>query len=100
MVYSDTKSLQSVFRTILLEHAEVALHEFYGNQLYWEARRSMRFSTKLKSIANDFRKSYLNSYDTQDKTVQPDNWKDEQVMFSSLIMFKIYFVPTVAKKGC
>lgn len=65
--------------TILINHAEVALHEFFGNKLYWQARRSMRFNKELKQLGADFRRMYLNSTDERDNTVLPENWKDEKV---------------------
>ncbi|KAJ8925279.1 hypothetical protein NQ315_009107 [Exocentrus adspersus] len=64
--------------TILINHAEVALHEFFGNKLYWQARRSMRFNKELKEIAAHFRRTYLNSTDHKDNTESPENWVDEK----------------------
>ncbi|XP_072375969.1 GDP-fucose protein O-fucosyltransferase 2-like, partial [Diabrotica undecimpunctata] len=63
---------------ILLNHAEVTLHDFFGSKLYWEARRSMRFSKELKLIANEFRKTVLNSTDASDNTLLPEIWTDEK----------------------
>ncbi|KAJ8963976.1 hypothetical protein NQ314_005235 [Rhamnusium bicolor] len=64
--------------TILINHAEVALHEFFGNNLYWQARRSMRFNKELKTIADDFRRIFLKSNDETDNTILPESWKHEK----------------------
>lgn len=39
----------------------------------------MRFNTKLRKLANRFREKYLNSTDLDDKTIIPDDWRDEKV---------------------
>lgn len=65
-------------KIILINHAEVALHDFFGSKLYWQARRSMRFNNVLKQTAADFRKDYLNSNDVSDKTILPEKWTDEK----------------------
>jgi peptide-O-fucosyltransferase len=69
---------KSSAKVILLHHAEVALHEMFGNKLYWECRRSMRFSTKLRGIAAQFRRKFLNSTDKVDNTILPEKWQDEK----------------------
>lgn len=61
-------------------HAEVALHDNYGDRTYWQARRSMRFANHLILIANQFRKEELNSTDEEDGTVMPSDWQHEQVI--------------------
>ncbi|CAG9821026.1 unnamed protein product [Phaedon cochleariae] len=70
--------LNNTAKTILIDHAEVALHDFFGNNIYWQARRSMRFSKDLKKIAGNFRQTHLNSHDDSDGTSLPENWTDEQ----------------------
>lgn len=67
-------------RSILIEHAEIALHNMFGNRIYWKARRSMRFNKELKNIAAEFRKIYLNSTDENDNTLLPDDWSQEKVL--------------------
>lgn len=75
-----------IFSSILFDHAEVSLHDTFGDSLYWQARRSMRFNTALRNIANDFRKQYLNSSDESDRTFLPDDWRDEKVkLFQNFI---------------
>lgn len=66
-------------RIILVDHAEVALHDYFGSRIYWEARRSMRFNGRLREFAGNFRKNHLNSTDEHDKTFLPENWQDERV---------------------
>ncbi|CAG9766227.1 unnamed protein product [Ceutorhynchus assimilis] len=69
---------QDKSRTIMLEHAEVALHDMFGSQIYWQARRSMRFNFELRAIANEFRQLYLNSSDKDDNTYLAKDWKDDK----------------------
>lgn len=57
----------------------MSLHDTFGDSLYWRARRSMRFNTALRDIANEFRRKYLNSTDDLDGTFLPKDWRDEKV---------------------
>nr|XP_023014074.1 GDP-fucose protein O-fucosyltransferase 2 isoform X1 [Leptinotarsa decemlineata] len=70
--------LNTTAKIILIDHAEVALHDTFGGRTYWQARRSMRFSTDLKAIAAEFRKFQLNSVDEVDNTVLPKDWTEEK----------------------
>ncbi|CAB0018525.1 unnamed protein product [Nesidiocoris tenuis] len=63
---------------IVIDRAEVALHDSFGDKLYWECRRSMRFAQRLVSEANAFRQSYLNSTDDLDGTRIPARWQDQK----------------------
>ncbi|XP_075217379.1 O-fucosyltransferase 2 [Lycorma delicatula] len=65
-------------RSILIHHAEVALHNNFGDALYWQCRRSMRFAPYLVKISAEFREKYLNSTDSIDKTEMPDDWRLEK----------------------
>lgn len=47
-------------RTILFEHAEVVLHDFFGQKEYWDCRKSMKFSPLLIAEAKDFMYRELN----------------------------------------
>lgn len=69
---------KSKAKTILIDHAEIALHDYFGGKVYWQARRSMRFNLELRKIAEEFRMNYLNSNDIDDNTVLPDDWRDEK----------------------
>ncbi|KAJ3648605.1 hypothetical protein Zmor_020398 [Zophobas morio] len=69
---------KSPAKIILLHHAEVALHHMFGDKLYWQCRRSMRFNKELRSIAADFRQQFLNSSDDLDGTILPNRWQDEK----------------------
>ncbi|CAG9856545.1 unnamed protein product [Phyllotreta striolata] len=71
-------------KTILIDHAEVALHDYFGSPLYWQARRSMRFNKDLKSIADEFRRKFLHSSDDKDGTRLPDDWTDETAKRSAV----------------
>lgn len=63
----------------MFDHAEVALHDTFGDALYWKARRSMRFASDLMKLAASFRMEYLNSTDETDGTIRPDDWREEKV---------------------
>ncbi|XP_055915165.1 GDP-fucose protein O-fucosyltransferase 2 [Eupeodes corollae] len=59
-------------------NAEIVLHDHWGSDEFWMARRSMRFNRELMKIANDFRRDFLNSTDLYDAVQRPFNWKDEK----------------------
>ncbi|XP_077864434.1 GDP-fucose protein O-fucosyltransferase 2-like isoform X2 [Saccoglossus kowalevskii] len=63
-------------RSVFVDRAEEILHDEFGGKLYWDARRSMRFSKDLRDIADKFRKEYLDSDDERDNTVLLDDWRD------------------------
>lgn len=65
-------------KSLMIDHAEVALHDFYGDRIYWEARRSMRFAHHLVQIADKFRKEHLDSFDDKDGVHRPSDWRQEQ----------------------
>lgn len=64
--------------SVLLNHAEIVLHDVWGNREFWRCRRSMRFSKFLTSIADEFRLSSFNSTDESDGVLRPANWQDEK----------------------
>ncbi|XP_076234354.1 O-fucosyltransferase 2 isoform X2 [Calliopsis andreniformis] len=68
----------TVYRSVMFDHMEIALHDFYGSQEYWKARRSMRYNSELYSIANAYRETFLNSTDKNDNTERPDDWTKEK----------------------
>ncbi|CAG2058096.1 unnamed protein product [Timema podura] len=70
----------SGIRTVVFDHAEVALHDTFGDRMYWNARRSMRFNLALHELAAQFRREYLNSTDEVDGTVREYNWTIETPM--------------------
>nr|CAD7412995.1 unnamed protein product [Timema poppensis] len=70
----------STVRTVVFDHAEVALHDTFGDRVYWSARRSMRFNLALHELAAQFRREYLNSTDEVDGTVREFNWTIEKPM--------------------
>jgi peptide-O-fucosyltransferase len=65
-------------RAVMFDHAEVALHDTFGDALYWKARRSMRFASVLVKLAANFRMQHLNSTDETDGTLRPDDWMEEK----------------------
>nr|CAH7723876.1 unnamed protein product [Callosobruchus chinensis] len=70
--------LNTTASSILINHAEVSLHEYFGNKAYWQARRSLRYSKELVDISANFRREHLDSTDEKDKTLLPKNWEDEK----------------------
>lgn len=71
------KFYQSHF-SVLLNHAEIVLHDVWGNREYWRARRSMRFNSALIAIADEYRSTRLNSTNERDGVLRPANWQDEK----------------------
>lgn len=71
----------SVYRSIMFDHMEIALHDEYGSKEYWKARRSMRYNSELYNIAKNYRKSFLNSTDENDNTDRPADWTKEKVCY-------------------
>ncbi|VDP04085.1 unnamed protein product [Soboliphyme baturini] len=72
-------SWNTSIRSIMLDRAEVILHDEFGSADYWKARRSMRYSAALVKIADDFRRSVLNSTDVNDGTVMDPDWTKVKV---------------------
>lgn len=64
------------YQSFMLDRAENLLHDYFGDDHYWSARRSMRFSQQLLQIANDFRAKELNSTDEKDVTMRADQWEN------------------------
>lgn len=68
-------------RIVLFAHAETALHEYFGDEEYWMARRSMRFNDNLRLIADAYRSDFLGSDDVSDHIQRPKLWTNEKVRF-------------------
>ena len=66
---------------MLIDNAEILLHDDYGGKWYWNARRSMRFADHLVEVASNFRSTYLNSTDQADFTQIHQDWTDNKVIF-------------------
>ncbi|RXG69129.1 GDP-fucose protein O-fucosyltransferase 2 [Armadillidium vulgare] len=62
--------------SVLIDHAEILMHDNFGSLEYWAARRSMRFATHLISEASNYRKTFLDSDDVRDKTKMSEDWRD------------------------
>ena len=85
---------ENLVKGIMFDRAETLLHVDYGGYNYWQARRSMRYAKRLINLGeidvtharpsfdvedflllgNQFRVDYLNSTDTDDRTVLIDDW--------------------------
>ncbi len=64
--------------TLMLDRAEQVLHDFFGDENYWSARRSMRFAPRLVESADAFRRQRLHSDDRRDGTRLADRWEDQR----------------------
>lgn len=64
--------------TIFIDHAEIVLHDHWGNKDFWQARRSMRFNQDLVDVANQYRELRFQSNDHVDRVQRPDNWQLEK----------------------
>ncbi len=66
-------------KSVMLNRGENLLHDYFGDENYWSARRSMRFSSPLVEVANAYRTSELGSTDERDKTEPGERWEDFKV---------------------
>lgn len=70
--------MTSGWYSVLINHAEIVLHNEFGEAEYWRARRSMRFSKPLVAVANNYRRNVMNSTDEWDGIKRPANWTHER----------------------
>lgn len=81
--YKDKNHKAGTPRIVLFAHAETALHEYFGDDEYWMARRSMRFNKNLQVIGNAFRADFFGSTDENDFVQRPALWTDEKVSYNT-----------------
>lgn len=62
-------------KTIMFDHAEIVLHDRFGDKTYWNARKSMTFADHLVKEAAKFRRNELNSTDETDLTFPSEERK-------------------------
>lgn len=62
-----------------MSNSETMLHDYFGDVEFWRARRSMRFSKYLQSIANAYRMDFFGSSDENDLVQRPQKWQEEKV---------------------
>jgi peptide-O-fucosyltransferase len=74
-------------RIVFFFNAETVLHDYWGNDEYWKARRSMRFNNYLVQEANKYRLDHFGSSNDLDEVQRPDSWLSEKVCFM-IITFK------------
>lgn len=65
-------------RTYALLSAETVLHDHWGDEHFWMARRSMRFAPRLSQVAADFRQQALATTDTSAGVQRPAMWELER----------------------
>uniref|UniRef100_A0A5S6QGC2 GDP-fucose protein O-fucosyltransferase 2 n=1 Tax=Trichuris muris TaxID=70415 RepID=A0A5S6QGC2_TRIMR len=72
---TDPKNIRSV----MIDRAEVMLHDHFGNKEYWDCRKSMRYSPELRAVADEYRAKELNSNDISDRTSIHEDWTKMKV---------------------
>ncbi|KAL1237567.1 GDP-fucose protein O-fucosyltransferase [Trichinella spiralis] len=72
LIINDTDPTK--IQSIMVDRAEVMLHDGFGSNIHWKCRRSMRYSAAIRKAADDFRREELNSDDVTDKTEILDDW--------------------------
>ncbi|XP_047122240.1 GDP-fucose protein O-fucosyltransferase 2-like [Schistocerca piceifrons] len=65
-------------RAVMTDHAKISLYDAFGDKVYWEVRRSMRFALALVEIETESWKDFLDSDDVTDGTVRPRDCKMEK----------------------
>ncbi|KFD57727.1 hypothetical protein M514_01397 [Trichuris suis] len=65
--------------SVMIDRAEVMLHDNFGGKDYWDCRKSMRYSAELRAVADEYRAKELNSDDVSDGTSMDDDWTKMKV---------------------
>ncbi|XP_016980184.1 GDP-fucose protein O-fucosyltransferase 2 [Drosophila rhopaloa] len=65
-------------RTYALLSAETVLHDHWGDEHFWRARRSMRFARPLDQVAAAFRQQVLATTDATAGVQRPPMWELER----------------------
>ncbi|EDV45480.2 GDP-fucose protein O-fucosyltransferase 2 [Drosophila erecta] len=65
-------------RTYALLSAETVLHDHWGDEHFWQARRSMRFARRLDQVAAGFRQQALATTDASAEVQRPAMWELER----------------------
>ncbi|XP_037725840.1 GDP-fucose protein O-fucosyltransferase 2 [Drosophila subpulchrella] len=65
-------------RTYALLSAETVLHDHWGDEHFWRARRSMRFARHLDQVADDFRQHALATTAVSAGVQRPAMWELER----------------------
>lgn len=76
----DTAGLEDAddMRVYAVLSAETVLHDNWGDEHFWKARRSMRFAHYLNQVAADFRLNSLSTTDTTAGVQRPAMWELER----------------------
>ncbi|EDW43827.1 GDP-fucose protein O-fucosyltransferase 2 [Drosophila sechellia] len=79
-IVEDTAGPEDVddMRTYALLSAETVLHDHWGDEHFWQARRSMRFSRRLELVAADFRRQALATTGASAGVQRPAMWELER----------------------
>ncbi len=108
------EALEEPGSTIMLDRAQILSHDYFGDENHWMGRRAMRFTDKIKAVADKFRKEELNgSTDKKDKTVMAKQWENHVVMNSNnqglefhvdfsgkICYFYVAFLAKICSKTC
>ena len=75
----------------MIDHAEIVVHDGFGDELYWKCRRSMRFAANLVNEADKFRTKYLGCNDSTDNTIRPFNWENDKVKLRKVSCLNLFY---------
>jgi len=78
MLYKHRTIATGNRRIVLILNTETVLHDSWGTSVYWEARRSMRFSKALQQLADHFRYNFLASSPEVEQVQRPALWHEEK----------------------
>ncbi|CDW60924.1 O-FucT domain containing protein [Trichuris trichiura] len=84
LVLSAVPSIIFTCSSVMIDRAEVMLHDNFGGKDYWDCRKSMRYSAELRAVADEYRAKELNSDDVSDRTPMDDDWRKMKVSFTRL----------------
>ncbi|KAM8719491.1 hypothetical protein ACLKA7_012104 [Drosophila subpalustris] len=79
-IAEDTAGVDDAYdmRVYAVLSAETVLHDNWGDEHFWMARRSMRFAQTLNQVAADFRLLSLSTTDTSAGVQRPAMWELER----------------------
>ncbi|KAH8283259.1 hypothetical protein KR044_006705 [Drosophila immigrans] len=79
-IHEDTAGAEDAhdMRVYAVLSAETVLHDNWGDEHFWLARRSMRFARQLSQVAEDFRRMSLGTTETMAGVQRPAMWELER----------------------
>ncbi|BFG00228.1 GDP-fucose protein O-fucosyltransferase 2 [Drosophila madeirensis] len=79
-IAEDTAGAEDIddMRVYAILSAETVLHDHWGDEHFWKARRSMRFSKYLSQVASDFLRYAFDTTDSSAGVQRPAMWEMER----------------------